>query len=89
MTVLLVVLSVIIGVSLVTTLLTILVRPSVFDRIIGVGVIGTKATVLLALTGALFGRLDSFVDLAIAYALLNFIGTIAVAKYFTNKEMPS
>ncbi len=82
----LVLLSLVIGVSTALTLLTTVYRPDVFDRIIGIGVVGTKATVLLALTGALFHRLDAFVDLALTYALLNFIGTLAVAKYFTRKD---
>lgn len=86
MSALLVALSLVIGVSAAVTLLTIVARDSVFDRIIGVGVVGTKATVLIALIGALFGRLDAFVDLALTYALLNFIGVLAVAKYFTSAE---
>jgi len=86
MNALLLALSLVIGASATVTLLTILYRESVFDRIIGVGVIGTKATVLMALIGALFGRLDAFVDLALTYALLNFIGVLAVAKYFTSAE---
>ena len=49
------------------------------------GVVGTKATVLIALTGALFGRLDAYVDLALTYALLNFLATLAVAKYLTGR----
>ncbi len=61
--------------------------PTVFDRIIGVGVIGTKTIILLALVGFLYGRVEMFLDLAIAYALLNFIGTIAIAKYIERREV--
>lgn len=85
MNTLLMAVSVIVGVSIAVTLLTVVVRPSVFDRIIGVGVVGTKTTVLIAVAGALFGRLDAYVDLALTYALLNFVGTLAVAKYFTRR----
>jgi len=56
--------------------------PSAFDRLLGAGVIGTKIVALILLIGELFGRLDMFVDIALAYAILNFIGAIAVAKYF-------
>ncbi|MGQ9676688.1 MAG: monovalent cation/H+ antiporter complex subunit F [Chloroflexota bacterium] len=63
------------------------VGPTVFDRIIGVGVIGTKTIILLALIGFLYGRVEMFLDLAIAYALLNFIGTIAIAKYIERREV--
>lgn len=61
--------------------------PTVFDRIIGVGVIGTKTIILLALVGFLYGRVEVFLDLAIAYALLNFIGTIAISKYVERREV--
>ena len=55
--------------------------PTVFDRMVGVNIIGTSTVLLLCLTGYAFGRLDMFIDIAIAYALLNFIGGIAVARY--------
>lgn len=56
--------------------------PTVFDRIIGAGFIGTKTTVILVLIGFLYKRIDMFVDLALAYSILNFIGTLILAKYF-------
>jgi multicomponent Na+:H+ antiporter subunit F len=55
--------------------------PTVFDRMLGVGVIGTKTVMLVCLVGYLFGRVDMFVDIALAYAMLNFIGAIVIAKY--------
>ena len=90
--------------------------PTVFDRMLGVSVIGTKTVILICLVGFiydqvqvadpevvpdkrhrgvtityriiegkayvyLFGRLDMFVDIALAYAMLNFIGAVVVAKY--------
>jgi multicomponent Na+:H+ antiporter subunit F len=54
---------------------------SVFDRVLAAGAIGTNAIALLALTGFIFERPDMFVDMAIAYGLLNFIGTVAITKY--------
>jgi multicomponent Na+:H+ antiporter subunit F len=89
MTTFLVAVSVIVGLSVAATLFTVVARHSVFDRIIGVGVVGTKATILLVVAGALLGRMDAYVDLAITYALLNFVGTLAVAKYFVRKEARS
>ena len=56
--------------------------PTVIDRLVGVNVIGTKATVLLIIMGIIFKRVDMFVDIAIAYGLLNFITSVAAAKYF-------
>lgn len=56
--------------------------PTVIDRILAVNVVGTKTMVLLVIIGTIFGRVDMFVDLAITYALLNFLGSVAAAKYF-------
>jgi multicomponent Na+:H+ antiporter subunit F len=64
------------------TLYRMIVGPSIFDRIISGNMIGTKTTVLLLFIGVQFDNVSMFVDIAIAYALLNFIGTLAAAKYF-------
>lgn len=64
--------------------------PTVFDRAIGAGLIGTNALHMLVLIGFLYERVDMFVDLALAYAMLNFIGVAALAKYFElRQEKPS
>ncbi|MFC1523530.1 monovalent cation/H+ antiporter complex subunit F [Thermodesulfobacteriota bacterium] len=60
--------------------------PTVIDRIMGVNIIGTKTTIMLLLIGAIYHRVDMFVDIALAYALLNFIATIAAAKYFQHHK---
>ncbi|MGZ9152199.1 MAG: monovalent cation/H+ antiporter complex subunit F [Candidatus Binatia bacterium] len=60
--------------------------PTVFDRTIGAGLIGTNAVLLLVLIGVLYQRVDMFVDLALTYALLNFIGVVALAKYFEHNR---
>lgn len=54
--------------------------PTVFDRILAVNSFGTKTVLLIAVYGFLTGRPD-FLDLALVYALMNFIGTIAVMKF--------
>ncbi|MFO7445888.1 MAG: monovalent cation/H+ antiporter complex subunit F [Ignavibacteriaceae bacterium] len=56
--------------------------PTVFDRLLGTGAIGTKVTVIICLIGLLFNRLDMFIDIALVYAILNFITVIIVSKYF-------
>ena len=43
--------------------------------------IGTKTAVLLVVIGALFDRVDMFVDFAIAYALLNFLASVVVSRF--------
>jgi multicomponent Na+:H+ antiporter subunit F len=56
--------------------------PSVFDRLLGLSAFGTTTTLVLVLAGVVYERLDMFVDLSLAYALLSFVGAIASARYF-------
>jgi len=71
------------------TLARALKGPSVFDRILAVNLFGTLTVVLIALLGFLIDR-PEFLDISLVYALINFIGTIAVTKYcvFTNFNAP-
>lgn len=55
--------------------------PTVFDRLLATNTTGTVAVLLLSTIGFFNGRPD-FLDLAIVYALLNVVGTIAVLKFF-------
>jgi multicomponent Na+:H+ antiporter subunit F len=63
-----------------------LVGPTSMDRLLGVNAIGSKTTILLILIGLLYHRVDMFVDIALAYALLNFIAVLAVARYFQKRK---
>jgi multicomponent Na+:H+ antiporter subunit F len=55
--------------------------PTIYDRILAVNVFGTKTVLLIAALGYLFGRTD-FLDIALVYALINFISVIGVLRYF-------
>ncbi len=55
--------------------------PTVYDRILGVNMFGTKTVLFIAAVGFLYGRPD-FLDIAIVYALINFIGMVAVLRFF-------
>ena len=55
--------------------------PTIFDRMLGAGAIGTKTMVLILTSGFIYNRFDMFVDITLAYAVLNFIGIIAIAKF--------
>lgn len=55
--------------------------PTVFDRMLGAGGIATKTMLLILIIGYVYDRIDMFIDITLAYAILNFIGTLAVAKY--------
>ena len=54
--------------------------PKVYDRILAVNVIGTKTVILIALVGFIYER-PHFLDIAIVYALINFIATLAILKF--------
>ena len=58
------------------------VGKTIFDRVIAAGLVGTNGFILLALIGFIYGRINMFVDLALAYALLNFVVVIVLGKYF-------
>jgi multicomponent Na+:H+ antiporter subunit F len=64
--------------------------PTAFDRMTGLGLIGTKTIVLLLLMGSLTGRVDAFVDIALAYGLVGLLGSLALARYFEarSRERP-
>jgi multicomponent Na+:H+ antiporter subunit F len=55
--------------------------PTVYDRILGVNMFGTKTVLFIAVIGYLTGR-PEFLDIAIVYALINFIGMVAVLRFF-------
>ncbi len=72
-------------VLMILSLLRALIGPTILDRILGGNVIGTKTTVLLLLIGLLYDDLGMFVDISIAYALLNFIATLGATKFFLRR----
>jgi len=56
------------------------VGPRACDRVLAVNAIGTKTVVLISLIGFMYAR-PYFLDIALVYALINFISTIAFLKY--------
>lgn len=58
-----------------------LLGPTLYDRVLAVNIFGTKTVLLIALMGFLFGRPD-FLDIALVYALINFLSVIGVLRYF-------
>ena len=76
--------SVAILITMVLALVRALLGPSVYDRVLAVNVFGTKTALLLAVMAFLFGRPD-FLDLALAYALINMVGILAVLEFFQNR----
>ena len=78
----LVLLAILIGVYL----YRVLQGPTIFDRVLGLNGISTKAIILLIVIGSYFERVDMFIDISTGYALLNLVGTLAVAKYLEVKR---
>lgn len=60
--------------------------PTVLDRLLGVNAIGSKTVILLLLVGLGYQRLDMFVDISLAYAMLNFIAVLAASRYFQKRK---
>ena len=68
-------------VAMLLALFRALLGPTVYDRILTVNMFGTKTVLIIAVLSFMVGR-PEFVDIALAYALINFIGTVAVLKFF-------
>ncbi|MCG6657677.1 pH regulation protein F [Halomonas campisalis] len=55
--------------------------PTLFDRLLAVNAVGSLTVLLIALLGFIVGR-PEFIDIAIVYSLLNYIGVVAVLQFF-------
>ncbi len=75
-------------VALALTVTRAILGPTVFDRVLAGNSVGTLAILLLAIVGFLTGR-PEWLDIALAYCLLNIIGTLAVLKFFRYGDLAS
>lgn len=78
--------SIAILVTMVLAVVRGLIGPTIFDRVLAVNMFGTKTVLFLAVISFLSGRPD-FLDLALAYALINFIGVFAVLLFFQSRAV--
>lgn len=60
--------------------------PTVFDRVLGLNGISTKAIILVVVIGTVYERVDMFVDISTGYALLNLVGALAIAKFLEERR---
>jgi multicomponent Na+:H+ antiporter subunit F len=78
------------GVALLFAIMLVLVRafwgPTVYDRILAMNTMGTKTVIFVALLGFITQR-PEFLDIALLYAILNFLGTIAILKYIRHRRL--
>ena len=72
-------------VTMALALVRALLGPSIYDRLLAANMFGTKTVLLLSVVAFLYGRPD-FLDLALVYALINFIGVIAVLEFIRDRE---
>lgn len=62
-----------------------LLGPSIYDRVLAMNMFGTKTVLLVAVVAYIYERPD-FLDLALAYALVNFIGVLAILQFFQYRQ---
>ena len=67
-------------------LIRMFIGPTLYDRVLAVNSFGTKTVLFLVLFSLMVGRPDG-VDIAILYALINFISTIAILKFFRYRSL--
>ena len=67
-------------ITMLMALIRALLGPTAYDRILAINMFGTKTVLFIAVLGFLNGR-PEFLDIALVYALINFIGTVAVLRF--------
>lgn len=73
-------------VAMAVTVARVCTGPKIYDRILAVNAMGTKTVLFIAVLCFATGRPD-FLDVALVYALINFIGTIAVLKFMHYRHL--
>ena len=73
-------------IAMVFALIRLFIGPSLYDRVLAVNVFGTKTVLLIGVVGFLTGRPD-WLDISLLYALINFIGTLAILKFFRFRRL--
>lgn len=79
--------AIILTIIIAVPLIRVLKGPTVFDRLLATNAIATKTIVLICLIGFLYGRIDMFIDITLAYAILGFIGSLVIAKYVISSKV--
>jgi multicomponent Na+:H+ antiporter subunit F len=75
----------VIAILIVMYLYRVIRGPTLFDRLLGLNGISTKAIILLIVIGTVYGRVELFVDISTGYALLNLVGVLAITKYLSQR----
>jgi multicomponent Na+:H+ antiporter subunit F len=72
-------------VAMALVLVRAMMGPTPYDRILAMNAFGTKTVLVIGVSGLMIGR-PAFLDIAIAYALINFVATIALMKFFRSRS---
>ena len=78
--------AIVLIISMILVLLRLYFGSTLYDRVLASNVFGTQTVLFIGVVGFLFGRPD-FLDIALLYALINFVGTIAVLKFFRYRSI--
>jgi multicomponent Na+:H+ antiporter subunit F len=73
-------------IAMVLALIRLFIGPTLYDRVLAVNVFGTKTVLLIGVVGFLSGR-PEWLDISLLYALINFIGTLAILKFFRYRRL--
>lgn len=76
----------ILSVAIFISVLRFVFAEEVYTKILSVNLIGTKIVLLILLSGKV-PIMKDFTDIAMVYALINFISTIVILKYYQDKEL--
>ena len=76
----------ILSLALVISIFRFIMANEIYTKILTVNLIGTKIVLLILLVGTVSIEKD-FTDIAMVYALINFISTIVILKYYEDKEV--
>lgn len=79
--------TIILTIIIAVPLVRVVKGPTIYDRLLGANAIATKTIVLVCLIGFMYGRIDMFIDITLAYAILGFIGVLAIAKFVNAKRV--
>ena len=75
----------ILSLALIISVFRFITANEIYTKILTVNLIGTKIVLLILLVGTVSIEKD-FTDIAMVYALINFISTIVILKYYEDKE---
>lgn len=79
--------AVILTIIIAVPLILVVKGPTIFDRILATNTVATKTIVLICLIGFIFGRIDMFIDITLAYAILGFLGSLIIAKFLSSNKI--